>query len=93
MVGQVKEKQEAKAEYEKHKAKGDIVAHAESKAETPDIMKVNIGNVTSDKPIKITFCYLQELDICLNKFWKLMIPSTLTPLYQPKKPQNMLKRD
>lgn len=81
MVGKIKEKQEAKAEYEHNKAQGNIVAYSETNKEIQDVMKINIGNVPPKKSIRVTFGFLQELDICLNKFWKLLIPSTLTPRY------------
>ena len=81
MIGQVKEKQEAKAEYEQNKAQGNIVAYSEINKEVQDIMKINIGNVPPNKLIKIKYSFLQELDVCLNKFWKLLIPATLTPRY------------
>jgi len=84
MIGQVKEKQEAKAEYEQNKAKGNMVAYSEINKEVQDVIKVNIGNVPPNTPITIKFGYLQELDICLNKFWKLLIPATLSPRYTPE---------
>ena len=37
----------------------------------------------------MVFCYASELLISMNKFWKLQIPSTLTPRYQS--PFSMLK--
>ena len=81
MIGQIKEKQEAKAEYEQNKAQGNTVAYAEVNKEAQDIMKINIGNVPSNKEIKIKFSFLEELNIYLNKFLKLLIPATLTPRY------------
>ena len=93
MVGQVKEREEARAEYEQNKAKGNIVAYSETNKEVQDVMKINIGNVPPNKPIQISFGYLQELDICLNKFWKLLIPATLTPRYQSNPNQNLLNID
>ena len=81
MIGQIKEKQEAKAEYEQNKAQGNTVAYAEVNKEAQDIVKINIGNVPANKTIQIKFSFLQELNIYLNKFWKLLIPATLTPRY------------
>ena len=90
MVGEIKEKQEAKAEYEQNKAKGNTVAYSEMNKEVQDIIKVNIGNVPPNTPIQIKFGYLQELDICLNKFWRLLIPSTLGSKYTPAESANLL---
>ena len=47
-------------------------------------MKVKIGNIPPQCEIEITYSYLQELETSLNKFWRLTIPSTLTPRYQPQ---------
>ena len=56
MVGEIKEKQEAKAEYEQNKAKGNTVAYSEMNKEVQDVMKVNIGNV----PPNTRIGYLSE---------------------------------
>jgi len=44
-------------------------------------MKVKIGNIPPHSEIEITYSYLQELEVSLNKFWRYTIPSTLTPRY------------
>jgi hypothetical protein len=59
--GIIKEKEEAKREYEAHKEKGDLVAYSEIKEDTPDIMKIDIGNIQPHTSIKIHFTYLEEL--------------------------------
>jgi len=44
------------------------VAYAEINDDAKDIIKVNIGNLPSQKELKIKFSYLQELSVCMNKF-------------------------
>ena len=82
VLGKIKEKNQAKKEFEEHKAKGDFVAFAEMKDETPDIVKVELGNYPPGEPLSITFKYAEKLDLIANKLWKLVIPSTLTPRYK-----------
>lgn len=43
--GVIKEKEEARKEYEDNKQKGNLVAYSEIKKDTPDIMKIDIGNI------------------------------------------------
>ncbi len=43
--GVVKEKEKARKEYQEHKERGDLVAYSEVKEESPDIMKILIGNI------------------------------------------------
>ena len=43
--GKIKEKEEAKMEYEQHKEMGNLVVYSEKKEETPDIIKIDIGNI------------------------------------------------
>ena len=65
-------------------SKGSTVVEAEEL--TPSSTKVksgllitNIGNIPPKKEIKITFSFLQTLDISLNKKLKLVLPLVLTP--------------
>lgn len=43
--GVVKEKEEAQQEYKERRERGDLVAYTEVKEETPDVMKILIGNI------------------------------------------------
>jgi hypothetical protein len=79
--GLIKEKEEAKKEYKENLEKGNLVAYSEIKEESPDIMKIDIGNIPPLNAIKITFVYSEELEVSVNKFWKYKIPSTITPRY------------
>ena len=48
-----------------------------------DLLITNIGNIPPKKEIKITFSFLQTLDISLNKKFKFVLPLVLTPKYVP----------
>ena len=57
-----------------------------------DILITNIGNIPPKKEIKITFSFLQTLDISLNRKLKFVLPLVLTPRYVPmEKTMNLLK--
>jgi hypothetical protein len=83
IIGEIKEKEQAKKEYTEEVAKGNTVAYSEID-KSKDIMKVLIGNLLPKQAIKIKYSYLEMLDVTMNKFWRLIVFSTLTPLYQPE---------
>ena len=57
-----------------------------------DILITQIGNIPPKKEIKITFSFLQTLDVSSNKKFKFILPLVLTPRYVPvKKTFNLLK--
>ena len=82
VVGQIKPKEQAKQEFEAHKAIGSTVAYAESKDNEEDIMKIELGNFPAQQPLTITFTYVEPLDLVATTYWKFIIPSCLTPRYQ-----------
>lgn len=82
--GKIKEKEEAKKEYDENIKKGNMAAYSEISSEQQDLIKIKVGNIPPKKPVTIKFKYMQQLEICLNKFWRLTIPSTLTPRYQSR---------
>lgn len=82
--GAIKEKKIAKAEYQDNLRKGNMVAYSEISSEQQDLVKIKVGNIPPQSSVSIKFKYIQQLEICLNKFWRLTIPSTLTPRYQSR---------
>ena len=83
--GKIKEKEQAKAEFQANKAKGNTVAFAEQLSETQDIMKIELGNFPAQQALTIVFSYLVTLDIINEVNWGFRIPCTLTPRYNPDK--------
>jgi len=85
--GIIKKKDVAKKEYDEGVARGDMMGYAEIKEETPDVMKVELGNLPGGKLVTIKLTYIQKLEISQNKYWKFHLPSTLTPRFDknPKK--------
>lgn len=57
-----------------------------------DLLITKIGNIPPKKEIKITFSFLQTLELSLNKKIKFVLPLVLTPRYVPvEKTLNLLK--
>ena len=79
--GVIKEKKQAKKEFNEHKARGNTVAYAEQLEETEDIMRVELGNFPAGETLKICFKYIVRLDVVDEALWSFIIPSTLTPRY------------
>jgi len=79
--GVIKKKEKAKKEYDTAIKAGKTAAYSEIQEDTGDIMKVLIGNIPPNSTIKITYSYLQKLDIALKKFWCFRLFSSITPRY------------
>jgi hypothetical protein len=67
IIGLVEEKEQAKKKYEEGLKEGKQVAYAEINEKSKDI--------------RITIEFLQMLEVSLNTFWQLMLPSTISPRY------------
>ena len=83
--------------YVEQLSKGSTVLTAEEICPTStklkaDLLITKIGNIPPKKEIKITFSFLQTLDISLGKKFKFVLPLVLTPRYVPvEKTLNLLK--
>jgi len=77
--GDVKEKEQARKQYDEHKEKGDLVAYAEITEESYSVMCVKIGNIPPQSEIEITFAYIERVQITLNKFWQFILSSSIIP--------------
>ena len=74
--------------YVEQLSKGSTVLTAEEICPTStklkaDLLITKIGNIPPKKEIKITFSFLQTLDISLGKKFKFVLPLVLTPRYVP----------
>lgn len=81
IVGVVKEKEEAKRDYEVGLREGRQVAYGEIDAKSRDIMNLKIGNVPPKSTVRLTISFMQTLDVSLNVFWRLCIQSFIWPRY------------
>jgi hypothetical protein len=62
-----------------------MVAYGEINKERPDIIQIEVGNIEPKKFVKIMFTYCQELEVSMNKFYLLTIPSIITSKYKDDK--------
>lgn len=53
-----------------------------------DILNLEIGNIPPQTEFTITIFMLQEMQISLNTFYKLQIPSTISPRYMQRSDYN-----
>lgn len=83
VVGQILEKEKAKAMYEWNVERGNTVAYSERNAETPDVMQVQVGNIPPSESVQIVFSVIQPLETIINQFWGFTLPSVLTERYAP----------
>jgi von Willebrand factor A domain-containing protein 5 len=81
--GQVKEKLQARREYDQSVQSGYQAALGSAAAATTDIMKIEIGNVPPGQQVVLTLTYDAPLDSVYEGNWEFKIPSTLTPRYSP----------
>ncbi|CAD8209061.1 unnamed protein product [Paramecium pentaurelia] len=73
VYGIVKEKEEAKQQYEDGIKQGKTMAYSEQDEEFPEIKRVKIGALAPNKQLNIIFEYIQPLDVVLNKLWKVEV--------------------
>jgi hypothetical protein len=91
--GLIKEKDEAKKQFETEKAKGNTVIYVDSDSSNPDIMSAKLGNFPPQETLEIALTFITPLDIMDSMYWELIIPSTLTPRYDPLSAVNSMKYD
>jgi hypothetical protein len=81
IIGLVKDKKEAKGDYERGLREGRQVAYGEINAKSRDIMCLKIGNVPPKTTVKLTISFMQTLEVSLNMFWHLCIQAFIWPRY------------
>jgi len=89
-------KKNVRYKYVNEKKEGSTVLSTEELCPTStkvksDLLITKIGNIPPKKEIKITFSFLQTLEMSLNKKLKFVLPLVLTPRYIPtEKTLNLL---
>ena len=90
--GVIKEKNEAKAEFEFHQQIGSTVAFSQKKDNEEDIIKIELGNLPAREHLTIKLTYIEQLDLVRSQFWRLVIPVAMTPRYHsisPSEPKSL----
>ncbi|KRW99058.1 hypothetical protein PPERSA_11659 [Pseudocohnilembus persalinus] len=78
LKGTIKEKKQAKQEYDDAIKQGKEAAYAEIVEEVHDIMKLQLGNLGPNQQIEITLKYIEPLEIEQNKLWKFQLGNTFS---------------
>ena len=79
--GKVKEKQQARQEYQAAVQRGDGAYLLEQ--EQPDIFQIFVGNVPPMTRVNIKITYVVELDVDDGDFVKFVLSTTVAPRYTP----------
>lgn len=79
--GRVEEKEQARQEYESAKMQGKQAAMGTLDPQSKDIMRLQLGNIPPHTHFTLTISFMQELSISLNTFYKLHLPSSISPRY------------
>ncbi|CAK63524.1 unnamed protein product (macronuclear) [Paramecium tetraurelia] len=82
VYGIVKEKEEAKQEFEEGIKQGKTMAYSEEDEQFPQIKRLKIGQLAPNKQLRVIFEYIQPLEVYLNKFWKIDISPIIDENYQ-----------
>ena len=83
IIGEIKEKQEAKRVYEEAKREGKRAALTEQ--QRPNMFTQKVANIGPGEEVEIRLTYIQKIDFRNSQFeWRL--PTTITPRYIPGVP-------
>ncbi|EAR91789.1 type A von willebrand factor domain protein (macronuclear) [Tetrahymena thermophila SB210] len=73
--GIIKEKSEAKIEYQENKQQGNFVSYAETSTEKDqDYCKILLGNLPPNQKVQINLVFSQQISCILNKYFIAQIP-------------------
>jgi Ca-activated chloride channel family protein len=84
--GIVKEKEQARKEYEQAKSEGRPVALGNLDVNSKDILNLEIGNIPPRTKVTVTISFVQEMTLGMNLFYQLQVPSTISPRYMNSVP-------
>jgi len=93
LIGIIEEKKKAQIKFLEGKQQGDTVVLAQTGSiSSKNILTTSIGNLLPGQSLKLNFSYLEKLEVSMNKYFKFIIPSTLTPKYIPRREiENIIK--
>ncbi len=87
----MKEKEQAKQEYQQAINEGKKAAYGELNADSKDILNLKVGNVPPKETVRIEIVYLQELTLACNTFYQLHMVGTISPRYMNYIPAEQIK--
>ncbi|XP_038146415.1 von Willebrand factor A domain-containing protein 5A-like isoform X2 [Cyprinodon tularosa] len=84
VVAEVKDKQQAREEYDNGLSSGQQVFILEESDETPDIFALSVGNLHPGESASIRLEYITELAVEADDGLRFCLPVVLNPRYQPQ---------
>ncbi len=85
IVAEIFSKEEGNKRFEEAKNKGDLAVLVQIDKKTPDLIKTKIGNLAPGQKVKITFSYVTQLDITLDKAYQFKFANIFIPRYTSNK--------
>ncbi|XP_030600166.1 von Willebrand factor A domain-containing protein 5A-like [Archocentrus centrarchus] len=84
IVAEVKEKQEAREEYDDALSSGQQVFLLEESEQSPDIFSLSVGSLPPGESASIRLEYVTELAVQADDGLRFCLPAVLNPQYQPQ---------
>nr|XP_046246259.1 von Willebrand factor A domain-containing protein 5A-like isoform X2 [Scatophagus argus] len=84
IVAEVKEKQEARDEYDDALSSGQQAFLLEESDQSPDVFSMSVGSLRPGESASIRLEYVTELDVQADDGLRFCLPAVLNPRYQPQ---------
>ncbi|XP_062417039.1 von Willebrand factor A domain-containing protein 5A-like [Pungitius pungitius] len=84
IVAEVKEKQEAREEYDDALSSGRQAFLLEESEQSPDIFSLSVGSLPPGESASIRLEYVTELAVQADEGLRFLLPAVLNPRYQPQ---------
>ncbi|XP_033832812.1 von Willebrand factor A domain-containing protein 5A-like isoform X1 [Periophthalmus magnuspinnatus] len=83
IVAEVKEKKQAREEYDDALSSGQQAFLLEESDQSPDIFSMSVGSLSPGESASIRLEYVTELDVQADEALRFSLPAVLNPRYQP----------
>ncbi|XP_066523326.1 von Willebrand factor A domain-containing protein 5A-like isoform X3 [Hoplias malabaricus] len=83
IVAKVKEREEAREEYDDAIASGDQAFLLEESEESVDVFRLSVGSLPPGQSAAVTFVYVTELSVQADDALRFCLPAVLNPRYTP----------
>ncbi|XP_077964130.1 von Willebrand factor A domain-containing protein 5A-like isoform X7 [Gasterosteus aculeatus] len=84
IVAEVKEKQEAREEYDDALSSGQQAFLLEESEQSPDVFSLSVGSLPPGESASIRLEYVTELAVQADEGLRFLLPAVLNPRYQPQ---------
>ncbi|KAK7882531.1 hypothetical protein WMY93_028705 [Mugilogobius chulae] len=91
IVAEVKEKKQAREEYDDALSSGQQAFLLEESDQSPDIFSMSVGSLRSGESASIRLEYVTELDVQADEALRFCLPAVLNPRYQPAGTESSVK--